>query len=76
MFDDESHLYFECGELGYECSAILKIPRIPRISIVLSRCKKKEEQKCGAPFVQILFRANPCLFSLFVNNGQPSKIYL
>ena len=30
----------------------------------------------GAPFVKILFIANPYLFSLFVNNGQPSKIYL
>ena len=45
MFDDESYLYFECWELGYECSTILKIPRNPRISIVLSRCKKKEKPK-------------------------------
>ena len=31
----------------------------------------------GGPFVKILFRANPCFFfSLFVNNGKPSKIYL
>ena len=29
----------------------------------------------GGPFVKILFRANPCfIFSLFVNNGKPSKI--
>ena len=36
---------FECGELGYEFSVTLKIPKIPRISSVLSRCKKMEERR-------------------------------
>ena len=53
MFDDESHLYFECRELGYECSAILKIPRI---LIVLFRCKKKEERKVSLFDFLNLFR--------------------
>ena len=36
---------FECGGFTYEFFAILKIPKIPRILNVLSRCKKMEERK-------------------------------
>ena len=40
--NDESNLGFECGELGYECSAILKVPRIPRSSNMLRNERKDE----------------------------------
>ena len=56
MLDDESYLYFECWGLGYECSAILKIPRNPRISIVLPRCKKKGKPKVRLFNLLNLFR--------------------
>ena len=36
---------FTCGELTCEFSAILKIPKIHRISNLLSKCKKMEDRK-------------------------------
>ena len=45
MFEDKSHQILNVGSLDNEFSATVKIPKIPRISNVLSRCKKMEERK-------------------------------
>ena len=44
-FNDESKQGLECGELGQEWSAILKVPTILRCSNTLSRGSEMEERK-------------------------------